>query len=182
MMPTEKAWEILDNADLVCNAESVNEAIRRMAREITVSLKDRYPLMLAVMGGSVFFAGQLLPQLRFPLDFDYIHATRYGVDTNGGEVVWKVEPQENVADRNVLVVDDILDGGDTLAAIRERILERGAASFQCAVLTDKHTGRKKPILPDYMGLKLPNRYVFGCGMDVAGAWRNLPAIYAVKCP
>jgi hypoxanthine phosphoribosyltransferase len=180
MMPTEKAWEILDNADLVWSAESVRESIERMAAEITADLKDRYPLLLAVMGGSVFFAGQLLPQLRFPLDFDYIHATRYGTDTTGGQVVWKVEPRENVAGRNVLVVDDILDGGDTLAAIRDRILQRGAASFRCAVLTNKDTGRQKPIVPDYTGLNLPNRYVFGCGMDVSGAWRNLPAIYAVK--
>lgn len=179
-MPTDKAWEILHNADLIWNPESVNEAIARIASEITGRLQDRYPLLLAVMGGSVFFAGQLLPQLRFPLDFDYIHATRYGPDTSGGQVVWKVEPRENVAGRNVLVVDDILDGGDTLAAIRDRILQRGAASFQCAVLTDKDTGRDKPILPDYTGLTLPNRYVFGCGMDVSGAWRNLPAIYAVK--
>jgi len=85
-----------------------------------------------------------------------------------------------VRDRSVLVLDDILDGGETLAAIRDRVKSLGAAAFYSAVLTDKNIGRDKPIVPDFVGLKLPNRYVFGCGMDVSGAWRNLPEIYAVK--
>jgi len=143
-------------------------------------LKDRYPLVLAVMGGSIFFAGNLLPLLRFPIEFDYIHASRYGKGTSGGAVVWTVEPRENVRGRSVLVLDDILDGGETLAAIRDRVLSLGAATFHSAVLTDKELGRGKPIVPDFVGLTLPNRYVFGCGMDVLGAWRNLPAIYALK--
>jgi len=180
MMPPQQAWNILDSADLLFDEDEVRAAIQRVAAEISAKLKDRYPLVLCVMGGSVFFTGQVLPLLRFPLELDYIHASRYGDATSGGQVIWKVEPRENVKDRTVLVLDDILDGGDTLAAIRERVLSRGAAAFCCAVLTDKNTGLAKPIVPDFVGLKLPNRYVFGCGMDVSGAWRNLPAIYAVK--
>jgi hypoxanthine phosphoribosyltransferase len=180
MMPPEQAWKILEAADLLCDETQVRAAIARIAAEVGTRLKDRYPLVLAVMGGSVFFAGHLLPQLRFPLEFDYIHASRYGSATLGSQVVWKVEPRENVRDRTVLVLDDVLDGGDTLAAIRDRVLSLGAAAFFSAVLTDKEIGREKPIVPDFVGLKLPNRYVFGCGMDVSGAWRNLPAIYAVR--
>jgi hypoxanthine phosphoribosyltransferase len=85
-----------------------------------------------------------------------------------------------VKGRTVLVLDDILDGGDTLAAIRDRVKSLGAAAFFSAVLSDKDIGRAKPAVPDFVGLKLPNRFVFGCGMDVSGAWRNLPAIYGVK--
>ena len=179
MAPGE-AWKIVKSAELLCDEAEVRTAIARLASEITASLKDRYPLVLAVMGGSIFFAGNLLPQLRFPLEFDYIHASRYGKATSGREIVWTVEPGENVRSRCVLVLDDILDGGETLAAIRDRVRSLGAAAFYSAVLTDKDIGRKKPIVPDFIGLKLPNRYVFGCGMDVSGAWRNLPAIYAVK--
>ncbi len=179
MAPNE-AWRILESADLLCDEAEVRAAIARLASEITASLKDRHPLVLAVMGGSIFFAGNLLPQLRFPLEFDYIHASRYGKATSGGEIVWKVEPGENVRGRSVLVLDDILDGGETLAAIRDRVRSLGAAAFYSAVLTDKDIGHKKPVVPDFIGLGLPNRYVFGCGMDVSGAWRNLPAIYAVK--
>ncbi|TMG72944.1 MAG: hypoxanthine-guanine phosphoribosyltransferase [Betaproteobacteria bacterium] len=179
-MAPDEAWKILKSAELLCDEAEVRTAIARLASEITASLKDRYPLVLAVMGGSIFFAGNLLPQLRFPLEFDYIHASRYGKATSGREIVWTVEPGENVRSRCVLVLDDILDGGETLAAIRDRVRSLGAAAFYSAVLTDKDIGRKKPIVPDFIGLKLPNRYVFGCGMDVSGAWRNLPAIYAVK--
>jgi hypoxanthine phosphoribosyltransferase len=179
-MAPDEAWKILESAELLCDEAEVRAAIARLAAEITAGLKDRYPLVLAVMGGSVFFAGHLLPQLRFPIEFDYIHVSRYGKATSGGEIVWTVEPGENVRGRSVLVLDDILDGGETLAAIRDRVRSLGAAAFYSAVLTDKDIGRKKPIVPDFIGLRLPNRYVFGCGMDVSGAWRNLPAIYAVK--
>ena len=179
-MTPDEAWKILKSAELLCDEAEVRAAIARLASEITASLKDRYPLVLAVMGGSIFFAGNLLPQLRFPLEFDTIHASRYGKATSGGEIVWTVEPGENVRSRCVVVLDDILDGGETLAAIRDRVRSLGAAEFYSAVLIDKDIGRNKPIVPDFIGLRLPNRYVFGCGMDVSGAWRNLPAIYAVK--
>ena len=179
-MTPDEAWKILESADLLCDEAAVRAEIARLAAEITASLKGRYPLALAVMGGSIFFAGHLLPQLRFPIEFDTIQLSRYGKATSGGRIVWTVAPRENVRGRCVLVLDDILDGGETLAAIRDRVNSLGAAAFYCAVLTDKDIGRDKPIIPDFVGLKLPNRYVFGCGMDVSGAWRNLPEIYAVK--
>jgi len=179
-MTPDEAWKILESADRLCDEATVRAAIARLAAEITASLKDRYPLVLAVMGGSIFFAGHLLPQLRFTIEFDTIHVSRYGKATSGGKIVWTVEPPESEKGRTVLVLDDILDGGETLAAIRDRVNSLGAAEFCSAVLTDKQIGRDKPIVPDFVGLKLPNRYVFGCGMDVSGAWRNLPEIYAVK--
>ena len=179
-MTPDEAWKILQSADLICDEAEVRDAIAKLATDITAILKDRYPLVLAVMGGSIFFAGNLLPRLRFPLEFDYVQASRYGRATSGGKIVWTVEPGDNVKGRTVLVLDDILDGGETLTAIRDRVNLLGAAAFFSAVLTDKDLGRAKPIVPDFVGLKLPNRFVFGCGMDVSGAWRNLPAIYAVK--
>lgn len=179
-MTPQEAWKILEGADLLCDETQVRGAIARLANEIAARLRDRHPLVLAVMGGSVFFAGNLLPLLHFPLEFDYVQASRYGKATSGGKIAWMVEPRENVKGRTVLALDDILDGGETLAAIRDRVMRMGAAAFLSAVLTDKEIGRAKPIAPDFVGLKLPNRYVFGCGMDVSGAWRNLPAIYAVK--
>jgi hypoxanthine phosphoribosyltransferase len=179
-MTPEEAWKVFESADLLCDEAQVRSAIARLADEITAKLKGSNPLVLAVMGGSVFFAGNLLPRLRFPLEFDCVFTSRYGKATSGGKLAWKVEPDENVKGRTVLVLDDILDGGETLAAIRERVRQRDPAAFFSAVLSDKDIGRAKPIVPDFIGLKLPNRYVFGCGMDVSGAWRNLPAIYAVK--
>lgn len=180
MLGSDKARALLANAELLYSAEVVQAAIRRVAADITARLGQRYPLVLSVMGGAVVFSGQLLPLLRFPLDFDYVHASRYGNATTGSELVWKVMPGESVKGRVVLVLDDILDQGHTLAAIRDKLLERGAVEVYTAVLADKDTGRDKPLNADFVGLTVPDRYVFGCGMDVHGAWRNLPEIYALK--
>jgi hypoxanthine phosphoribosyltransferase len=176
----EEAWRILEAADEVCSAECVAEEVARMAREITAVLRERHPIVLAVMRGSVIFAGHLLPQLRFPLELDYLDVTRYGSATVGGEISWKVSPGTAVADRSVLVIDDILDEGHTLAAVREKLLEAGARDVHIAVFSEKDLGREKPVRADFIGIRLPDRYVFGFGMDVHGAWRNLPAVYAVK--
>ncbi|MEO1765711.1 hypoxanthine-guanine phosphoribosyltransferase [Thiobacter aerophilum] len=180
MLSTEQAWALLAQAELVYSREQVAAAIARVAEEITARLGSRHPVLLSVMGGAVVFTGQLLPLLRFPLEFDYVHASRYGRGTQGQELIWKVLPSESVKGRVVLVLDDILDEGRTLAAILDKLRELGAAEVYTAVLTEKETGRPKPIEADFVGLKLPNRFVFGCGMDVHGAWRNLPEIYALK--
>ena len=179
-MTPQEARKILDEADLLVSADESAAAVRRVAGEIGQRLSDSNPLVLAVMGGAVVFTGQLLPQLGFPLDFDYLHVTRYGDVTHGGKLQWIVEPRAPVAGRVVLVLDDILDEGVTLAAIAERLLAQGAREVLCAVFADKNLGRAKPISADFIGVQLPNRYVFGYGMDVKGAWRNLPAVYAVK--
>ncbi len=180
MMPSNEAWALLGQAEVICSPEEVDGVLQRLAAEITANLGDRYPLVLSVMGGAVVFTGRLLPMLRFPLDFDYLHATRYGENLSGQELCWKVMPKESVKGRAVLVLDDILDEGYTLAAIRDKLLEMGAASFHCAVFSEKEIGKEKPIKADYVGVRLPNRYVFGFGMDAKGAWRNLPAVYAMK--
>ena len=176
----DEAWRILETAEEICSAECVAAEVSRIAREVSERLAQRHPVVLAVMRGSVLFAGKLLPQLRFPLQFDYLDVTRYGSATTGGDITWKVSPGTAVDGRVVLVLDDILDEGRTLAAIREKLLEAGAAEFHAAVFAEKDTGRQKPIRADFTGITVPNRYVFGFGMDVRGAWRNLPAIYAVR--
>ena len=175
-----EALEILEQADLIVPADEVQAAIGRVAREISAKLAESRPLVLSVMGGAVVFTGQLLPLLAFPLDFDYVHVSRYGSNLQGGALRWKVEPPENLQGRVVLVLDDILDEGGTMAAIRKRVMELGAAGFYSAVFADKLNGVGKPVRADFVGVELPNRFVFGFGMDVHGAWRNLPAIYAMK--
>lgn len=179
-MTPDEARRLLADADLICSAADVQAAIARLADDISAQLADSYPLVLTVMGGAVIFAGQLLPRLAFPLECDYLHATRYGDAMTGNALQWLVEPRTPLVGRTVLVIDDILDEGITLAAVKEKLLERGAAACLLAVLADKDTGRAKPVSADFVGLSLPNRFVFGCGMDARGAWRNLPAIYAVK--
>ena len=176
----QRARDLLQQAELLYSAEQVQSALQHVAEQINISLADSNPLVLSVMGGAVVFSGQLLPLLDFPLDFDYVHVSRYGDARQGGAMRWKVAPCENVRDRVVLVLDDILDEGLTMAALHQRVMELGASKFYCAVLADKQHGRKKPIHADFVGVELPNRFAFGYGMDIEGAWRNLPAIYAVK--
>lgn len=175
-----RAHELLQQAELLCTQEQVQAALHKVAREINDRLSETHPLVLSVMGGAVVFSGQLLPLLNFPLDFDYVHLSRYGDARSGGAMQWKVAPHESVRGRVVLLIDDILDEGHTLTALRERVLELGARHCYSAVFADKLHGRPKPVQADFVGLKLPDRFVFGYGMDIEGAWRNLPAIYAVK--
>ncbi len=179
-MTPEQARRVLAEADIVHDAAAVRNAIVTMAQDITRIVGERNPLLVVVMHGGIYLAGQILPLLKFPLGLDYVHVTRYGQSTSGGGLTWKALPSESVRGRAVLALDDILDVGETLAAVRERLLAGGAESVHCAVLAEKETGESKPLRPDFVGLNLPNRYVFGCGMDISGAWRNLPAIYAMK--
>lgn len=172
--------ETLQQADLLFSAEQVQIALHHVAQQINHYLAESHPLVLSVMGGAVVFSGQLLPLLTFPLEFDYVHVSRYGDARHGGALQWRVKPRENVRGRVVLLLDDILDEGHTLAVLRERVLAMGATQCYCAVFADKQHGRPKPIHADFVGMNLPDRFVFGYGMDIEGAWRNLPAIYALK--
>lgn len=179
-MNSQTPQALLSNADVLHSEQAVALAITQLAEQITASLAEATPLVMCVMGGAVVFSGQLLPKLNFPLEFDYVQASRYHNQTEGQHLVWKVEPRDNVRGRTVLLLDDILDEGYTLAAIKEKCLAWGAAKVVIAVLVEKELGHAKPISADFVGLTVPNRYVFGCGMDVYGWWRNLPAIYALK--
>lgn len=173
------AREVLKRADLIHDAVTVRMAVERVAKEIAIELRDKNPLVLCVMTGGVIFSGQLLPLLDFPLDFDYLHVTRYGQQAQGGRLSWRSAPWTPVKGRTVLVVDDILDEGVTLAAVCESLKRLGAAEVRMAVFADKENGKNKPVRADFVGLSVPDRFVFGFGMDVQGAWRHLPAIYAL---
>ncbi len=173
-------YEILHQADLLCTADQIQAALERVAEKINKTLATVNPLVLCVMRGGLVFTGQLLTKLNFPLDLDYVHVTRYGGEQQGGGLRWIVPPNEMVQGRVVLIADDILDEGHTLAALKQRVLALGATHCYSAVLVDKLHGRIKPIQADFVGLNLPDRFVFGYGMDIEGAWRNLPAIYALK--
>lgn len=180
----DKATALLNDAELVFDAQAVQQAVDQVASDLNARFKNNadapFPLVLGVMGGAVVFCGQLLTRLDFPLEFDYMHVTRYGSKDEGGNIEWKVIPRSSVVGRTVIVLDDILDEGETLAHVKQRLLDMGAAEVVLAVFADKAIGKSKPVQADYIGLTLPNKFVIGFGMDAYGYWRNLPAIWAIK--
>ena len=180
----ERARKLLQNAEEIFNAAEVQHAVAGVAEKLNARFDrdgdESFPLVLGVMGGAVVFVGQVLPQLRFPLEFDYIHVSRYGDDDQGGRVVWKVIPRPNVAGRTIIVLDDILDEGETLAHVKQRLLDMGAAEVIIAVFADKALKQSKPVKADIVGLTIPNKFVVGFGMDVYGYWRNLPGLWAIR--
>ena len=178
--PSE-AQEVMDSADCLHAQHEIDAAITNMAIAITEDLKGKNPLVFCVMNGGLIVAGQLLTKLSFPLQYEYIHATRYGAETSGGKLKWLVEPTNTVAGRTVLVIDDILDEGHTLTEIVKHCLAHGAADVKVAVLINKMHDRKAPdAKAHYIGLEVQDRFLFGYGMDYKSYWRNAPGIYAVK--
>ena len=168
------------HADLLVNEQQIAVAIEHIAEQINSLLADRNPLVLCVLNGGLVFTGQLLPKLTIPLTLDSINASRYHNKTSGGAIEWINTPQTSIKDRTILIVDDILDEGITLAALYEYCLAHGATSIYSAVLVNKLLGHSKPIYADFIGLNLENRYLFGYGMDYKGYLRNAPGIYACK--
>ncbi len=172
--------EYLQNSELIHSQEAVNLAITAIAAQLNLDYAHEPPIVLCVMGGAVYFTGQLLPKLTFALELDYVQATRYHGNTAGSQLKWVVMPKDNISNRKVLILDDILDEGLTLKAVADQCKLQGAKEVKVAVLADKLLNKAKPISANYVGLTVPNCYVFGCGMDVYGWWRNLPAIYVLK--
>lgn len=162
--------------------EQIDQAISRMAAEINADYAERNPLMLTIMNGGVVLMGKLLPQLDFPLQIDYLHATRYRGETAGSGIQWIITPGTSLNDRDVIIVDDILDVGSTLLAIIDACRAQGARSVATAVLVDKQHDRKarKGMKADYIGVEAEDAYLFGCGMDYREYWRNAPGLFAVE--
>lgn len=181
-MNTEKANKVLAEADLLVSEAEVAAAVKRMAQEITSQLKESCPVLLCVMNGGLIFTGQLLTNLVFPLEVDYVHATRYGHETKGASLQWTVRPQLDLKGRTVLLLDDILDEGVTLAAIADYCRQQGAAEVLMAVLVEKlHLRKVTPgMRADFTGIEVGDRFLFGYGLDYKGYWRNAPGIFALK--
>jgi len=178
-MSTANLADALARADLVHEHATLAAAIERVGREIDATLDGTPAVFLTVMQGALAFAGQLATAIRAPLAFDYVHATRYRGAISGGALLWIKQPAISLAGATVLLVDDILDEGHTLKAIRDFCLEQGAARVLLVVLCEKRHGRGAGLRADFVGVEVPDRYVFGYGMDYHEQGRNLAAIYAV---
>lgn len=182
MKKIDEMNNVLAEADLLVTETEVVAAIKRMAKEITSQLENSCPVILCVMNGGLIFAGQLLTRLIFPLEVDYVHATRYGHEISGSKLNWTVKPQLDLKGRTVVLLDDILDEGVTLAAIADFCRQQGATEVFMGVLVEKlHLRKVTPDMrADFTGIEVGDRFLFGYGLDYKGYWRNAPGIYAVK--
>lgn len=174
----QQAWNVLSRADLLYSVGQVEKALDAMGSSISQKLSGTDPLVVCVMTGGVVPFGLLLPKLQFPLQIDYVHATRYGKKLQGGQLQWVSGPHQEIHGRIVLLIDDILDEGATLAGIEARYRAEGAREVYKAVLVMKDRARTHDVTVDFVGLEVPDRYVFGYGMDYKGYLRNAPGIYA----
>jgi len=172
--------KIREEADCLISKEEMHSAIVTLAQDITTELAHTQPIVIGIMNGGMIPMGLLIPELDFPLQLDYLHATRYRDKTRGGEIKWLAEPQLPLQDRIILLVDDIHDEGITLETIKAYCEEKGAKKVYSAVLVNKIHNRKKGTLADFIALEIPDRYVFGFGLDYKGLLRNAPGIFAVK--
>jgi hypoxanthine phosphoribosyltransferase len=177
----EELVRVRHDADLVYTRAEIESSLDRMAESITARIGARDPILLAVMIGGLVPLGALLPRLPFPLQVDYLHATRYQGETRGGQLLWLHKPGVTLKDRTVLVVDDVLDHGITLAAIVDECLAAGAREVYTAVLISKRLALRKGLqAADFSALETDDRYLFGWGMDYHGYLRNGDGIYAAR--
>ena len=176
-----KIKSVYEQSTCLYTYHEVEAALDRMAIKIHEELHDKNPVILCVMIGGMVPLGNLLVRLDFPLEVDYVHATRYKGEITGGEIEWKTKPSTDLTGRTVLIVDDILDGGVTLAAIIDEINNMGAGKVYSAVLVDKYRKRLPNGLQkaDFVGLEVDDHYIFGYGMDYNEYLRNAPGIFVV---
>ncbi len=180
MSDTPQLSHALETAELLFDRSTLEARIVQLAAQIDADYGSDRPLFLTVMHGGMMFASLLALQMRTELEFDYLHATRYRGKTSGAGLTWLRHPQVPMLGRRVLLVDDILDEGQTLLEVRQACLREGASEVRIAVLTQKLHDRCVPgIAADYIGVEVPDRYVFGFGMDYYEQGRNLPGIYAL---
>lgn len=176
--PNVNTADILKNSLTLYSKEVIEKRIDELALEISEKISNDVPLFLNVMNGSVFFFVELLKRIEKPLTIDYLHATRYNNTMTGAkEISWLHKPDlNNIKNKNIYIIDDVLDEGHTLKAIKDFLLESGAKSCNIIVLVDKILNKEKPVEADYIGFGAPNKYLFGYGMDIFGLYRQLPYI------
>lgn len=168
---------VAGRAELLVTQAEMDQAVDRMAAAITARLAGMDPLVLCVLTGGLVATGLLLPRLPFQLRLEYVHATRYRGGTRGGELSWNYRPSDAIRGEQVLIVDDILDEGVTLENVARACEEDGAAVVHTAVLVAKRRAHRREA--DFVGIELPDRYLFGFGLDYRGYFRNAAGVFAV---
>lgn len=181
MIEAGKLLEIQSKTKCIKTPEEVQQALDKLAAEITEKLHDKNPIIMTVLTGSIVPTGQLITRLNFPLQLDYLHATRYQGKVHASQLHWIAEPRLDLKDRTILIVEDVLDQGTTLAEVITFCEAQGAKEVYSAAVVDKDVVRAKGGVQqaDFTGLFVENLFLIGFGMDYEGYFRNLPGLHAV---
>lgn len=172
---------LLENSRVLFNREEVAAAVQKMADEINEFYGDQPIILVSVLTGAIIPAAWLITKLKMPIQMDFVHATRYRGGLYGAELEYRVPPRLDLEGKHVLIVDDIFDEGNTLAAIKGSVEKRLAGSVKMASLVRKDHDRGLPRdYVDFIGLDVPDVYVFGCGMDAYEEWRHLDEILVLE--
>jgi hypoxanthine phosphoribosyltransferase len=173
--------EILNGSTVLADKLEVEAAVNRMAEAINAHYGEQEIILLIVMTGAVMPAAWLASKLHMPVRMDFVHATRYAGQTEGGEIEFRVPPRLNLEGQDVLIIDDIYDIGLTLQTIERYCKSRSVRSVKSAVLVRKiHDRETTPDQPQFIGMEVEDKYLFGCGMDAYEHWRHLDEIRALE--
>ena len=161
---------------VLISRESIAHRVRTLARQIEQDFAGRDLVIVALLNGTVVFLADLLRRLSMPLRLDFIGVSSYGGGTESSELVFTKELRLDVSGRDVLLVDDILDTGQTLFRVRAKLRRLRPRQIKICVLLDKPSRREEKITADYVGFTIPNHFVVGYGLDYAERYRNLPFV------
>ena len=166
---------------LIITSDEIARAVERLAREIKRDYHGKQPLLLGVLKGSFMFVADLVRQLDFPLELEFVKLWSYGAaQQSSGRVKLVQGLRTPIKDRDVLVVEDIVDTGITTSFLLDYLRKKRPASLKLCALTDKPSRRRVPVSIDYLGFTLPDRFIVGYGIDCDEKFRNLPHIYALE--
>ena len=161
---------------VLINEEQLARRVKALAREIEKDFCGREVVVVALLSGTVMFLADLIRQLNLPLRLDFMGVSSYGGGTESGRLVFTKELRLDVRGRDVLLVDDILDTGNTLSQVIPKLRALRPRRLKTCVLLDKSARRVEKIRADYVGFKIPDVFVVGYGLDFAECYRNLPFV------
>jgi hypoxanthine phosphoribosyltransferase len=170
-----------DVKEVLIPSSEIQEKVGEMGERITEDYRGERPLLVGILRGAVVVLGDLMRNIDLPCEIDFMDISSYGTGTSSSGVVRILKDlEEDITDRHVLIVEDIIDTGLTLSYIRRSLLARKPASLEICALLSKPSRRRVELDVKYLGFEVPDEFVVGYGLDFAGAYRNLPDICVLK--
>ena len=161
------------------HADEINKRIKQLGAELSEDYKGKEPIFLGILNGCFMFAAELFKYLEFDCTITFVKLASYKGTTSTGNIITAIGLEESLRDRDVVIVEDIVDTGNTMNAFLKTIAEKEPRSVKICTLLSKPEVLQHPITLDYLGFEIPDKFVIGFGLDYDGLGRNLPDIYKI---